>query len=121
DTEPVPSDIWRGLPISRMLGQGPGLMANSQTEATFSLSEQLEEQPYIDIFLSHTWSSNAYLKYAAMLYYFNGRSSFVAAHSAALATFLMLLAVKELTSYGRGATCLSCTCRCPAMWKSTPR
>jgi hypothetical protein len=100
ETVPVPRDIWRGLPISRMLGQGPGLMSNSQTESTFLLSEQLEDQQHIDIFLSHTWSSNAWLKYAAMLYYFNGRNSIVAAHSAALAAFLMLLAVKELTSYG---------------------
>jgi len=101
DAAPVPHDIWRGLPVSRMLSQGPSLMANSQTEATFLLSEQLEAGlADIDIFLSHTWSSNEYLKYVAMLYHFNGRSSFLAAHSAALATFLVLLAVKQLTPYG---------------------
>jgi hypothetical protein len=37
-------------------------MSNSQTEETYMLSEQLDEgQRYIDIFLSHTGSSNEYL------------------------------------------------------------
>ncbi|CAK0907867.1 unnamed protein product, partial [Prorocentrum cordatum] len=102
----VPLDLWRGLPVSRMLAQGPSLMSNSQTEATYLLSEQLDEgQRHIDIFLSHTWSSDEYLKYTAMLYHFNGRFSFLAAHFAALFTFLALLAIKELTPYGSLLPC----------------
>jgi hypothetical protein len=75
-------------------------MANSQLDYTYDLSEPVIDSGQIDIFLSHTWSSNQYLKYVTMLYYFNGTFSFVAAHLAALSMFLMLMAVKLLTPYG---------------------
>jgi hypothetical protein len=41
-----------------------------------------------------------------MLYHFNGRFSFVAAHLAALCTFLTFLAIKELTPYGSLLPCI---------------
>ncbi|CAK0862511.1 unnamed protein product [Prorocentrum cordatum] len=83
-----------------MLGQGPSLMENSRTNCTYELSEPVEPSEKLDVFMSHTWTSDRFLKYVAILYHFNGHFSHVAAHFAALATFLVLLTVKVFTPWG---------------------
>jgi hypothetical protein len=94
DIEEVPGHIFRGMSISRVLRAGPALMNNTaEAQNCYELSQQIDSKD-LDTFLSHTWTSNNYLKYLALLYHFNGRFSFVMAHAAALLTFLCLVAIK---------------------------
>lgn len=49
----------------------------------------LEEGEMMDLFVSHTWSSNAYLKYLALLYAINRKAALISGHALALMTFLV--------------------------------
>lgn len=91
----------RGITSRNLLQLGPSLHKRDK-QATMddliklyarSREMQLEEEQ-MDLFVSHTWSSNAFLKYLALLYTINGKAALLAAHAAALTAFVIMLGVR---------------------------
>jgi hypothetical protein len=95
---PKPSNeemISRGLPSVSLLAAGPKLLANAAGSAnTYALSTYVDKKRALDEFLSHTWRSNRWLKYIALLFHFNGQFALKAAHTVALVAFLVQLGMR---------------------------
>lgn len=95
------SQLVRGVAVRDFLQLGHGLHRHSplkkmpleEMQMLYGLSQAVQERD-ISQFMSHTWRSNPYMKFSALLYLHNTSSAYLAAHVVAFLTFLLMLGLR---------------------------